>query len=298
MAVLASIIINRVLDQFKYRDPVLTVSSAVGNSDLTVDVDDFLPNIGPGNIIQINDEYMLVTSVSGTSPMTCTVKRGWLGSTGTVTHAQNDPVYINPRVLGVQVIDLINESLDLLFPKLYAVDVDTLTFSGNTIGYGLSTACKGIIRVDYNDDSASKFWKEMVDWVYKDNADTTDFPNGKAVMIQKSMVAGSGIRVMYKKAFTRIASASDDLIAVAGMSEYMTNLLFYYAMARLMSLEEVDRSDATGASAHQVAQDVPAFLALRTSQWYNKRYDDLRLEARARLLTEVKSRSAATGYGS
>ena len=298
MAVLASSIIDRVLDQFRYRDPVLTVASAVGTSDNTVDVDDFLPNIGAGNIIQISDEYMLVTSVTGTGPMTLSVKRGWLGSIGTVTHAQNDPVYVNPRVLGTQVIDLVNESLKLMFPKLYAVDIDTLTFAGATIGYGLSADCEGVIRVDYEDDSRSKFWKETVDWVYKDNADTTDFPNGKAIMIQRSMVAGSGIRVIYKKPFTVVTAASDDLIAIAGMKDYMTDLLYYYAMARLMSLEEVDRSDATGASAHQVAQDVPAFLALRTSQWYSKRYDDLMEMARARLLIEVKSRSAATGYGS
>lgn len=297
MAVLASSIINRVLDQFRYRDPVLTVNSAVGTSDVTVDVDDFLPNVGPGNIIQINDEYLLVTAVSGSDPMTLSVKRGWLGSTADVTHAKDDPVYVNPRVLGTQVIDLINEAMDIMYPKLYATDIDTLTFSGSTIGYGLSANCNGVIRVDYEDDSRSKFWKEIIDWVYKDNADTTDFPNGKAIMIQRAMVAGSGIRVIYRKPFTRIASSSDDLIAVAGLSEYMTNTLYYYAMARLMSLEEVDRSNVTGAAAHQRAQDVPAFLALRTAQWYNKRFEDLMSENRIRLFMDVKPRSAATGYG-
>ena len=298
MAVLANAIINRVLDQFRYRDPVLTVSSAVGTSDTTVDVDDFLPNVGPGNIIQIEDEYMLVTATSGTGPMTITVKRGWLGSTSGITHAQNLPVYVNPRVLGTQVVDLMNEALDFMYPRLYATDIETLTFSGSSIGYALPANCEGVLRVDYESDSRAKFWKELTDWVYKDNADTSDFANGKAVMIQGSMEASAGIRVVYRKPFTRIAAASDDLIAVAGMSEYMTNLLFYYPMARLMTLEEVDRADITGAAMHQRAQDVPAFLALRTAQWYQARYDDLLEQARARLIMETKPRTAATGSGS
>ena len=298
MPVLASSIINRVLDQFRYRDPVLTVSSAVGTSDVTVDVDDFMPNIGPGNIIQINDEYMLVTDTSGTGPMTLNVKRGWLSSTGGVTHAQNDPVYINPRVLGTQVLDLINESLDILYPKLYVTDVEALTFSGSSIGYGLPSNCTGVLRVDFESDSKAKFWKELIDWVYRDNADITDFPNGKALMIQGSMVAGANIRVIYRKPFTRISDSGDDLIAVAGMTEYMTNLPFYYSMSRLMSLEEIDRSDITGAAQHQRAQDVPAFLALRTSQWYQSRFNDLLDITRARLLMDTKPRTTATGYGS
>lgn len=296
MAVLTSSIINRVLDQFRYRDPVLTINSAVIPADSTIDVDDFLPNIGQGSIIQINEEYVLVTDYDGTGPMTLTVKRGWLNTTAG-THAQNDPVYVNPRVLGVQVIDLINECLDLMYPNLYAVDNTDLIYSGNTIGYNLPTNLNRVLRVDYESDSASSAWNELLDWDYKDNADTSVFSNGKALMVRGAMGNGAKIKVVYSKSFTRVATAADDLIAVAGLSEYMTDLLFYYAMARLLSLEEIDRSDASGAASHQIAQDVPPFLALRTSQWYDSRYADLLVKATARLKVDTKPRTAAGGYG-
>ena len=296
MAVLASAIINRVLDQFRYRDPVLTTASSATSGDTTITVNDFLPNIGPGNIIQIEDEYILVTNVSGTGPMSLTVIRAWLSSTA-ATHAAGVPVYVNPRVLGTQVLELMNEALDLMYPKLYAVDTEALVFSGSTIGYGLPANCDGVLRVDYEADSRAKYWKELFDWVYKDNADSTDFTNGKAIMIQGSMEASAAIRVVYRTAFTRASTAATDLIATSGMAEYMTNLLYYYPMARLMTLEEVDRSDSTGAAAHQIAQDVPAFLALRTAQWYQARYDDLLEQARVRLIVETRPRTTATGYG-
>ena len=298
MAILASVIINRVLDQFRYRDPVLTVNGSISSGAVTATINDFMPAIGPGNIIQINDEYLLVTAVSGSSPMTITVIREWLNSTQPATHAVGDPVYINPRVLGVQVIEFINEALDQMYPQLYDTGVEALTFAGASIGYNLSGAgVDGIVRVDYEHDSASKDWKELKDWEYKDNADTAEFADGKALMVRVSMVNGAKIRAVYRKAFTRISAASDDLIAIAGLQEYMTDLLFYYPMSRLLSIEEIDRSDISGAAAHQRAQDVPAFLALRTSQWYQARYDDLVQTARARLLLEIKSRGASTGYG-
>ena len=295
MAILASVLVDRVLRNFKYRDPFLTLNAGINNSETSVDVNDIMPNVSTGSIVLINEEYLMVTNTSGSTPMTLTVVRGWLGSTA-ATHALGDPVYINPRVLVPDVLDFFNEAIGLMYPKLYAVDVDTFSFSGSIIGYGLSADVGFPLQVRYEYDPQSDLWKTAYDWSYDSKADTTDFANGKALMLHVSAEHGAGVRVIYAKPFTRIAASSDDLIAVAGLQDYMTDLLFYYTMARLMTLEEVKRQDPDTAQSHQRSTDVPDYTGLRTADWYQRRFEDLLDSYAARLTIEYPKRTG-TGYG-
>jgi hypothetical protein len=77
----------------------------------------------------------------------------------------------------------------------------------------------------------------------------------------------------------------------------MTDLLFYFAMNRLMVDSERGRSQMKSAQSHQRAQDTPPFLALRTGEWYQARYNERIISARSHLIREVK-RIRGTGYGS
>jgi len=296
MATLTSTVVDRVLNKFRYKDPVLTLNGAITNVQTDPAVNDFLPSIGKGSIIQVNEEYMLVTATSGTGPMTLTVVRGWLGSTA-ATASNFDPVYVNPRVLGTEVIDFINECLDTIYPKLTVVSSTALTYSGSTIGYELPVDVGFILRVDGQVDSTAKYWKEIKDTKYNPQADTTDFPNGKALMVHASMAASSKMRVIYGKPFTRVTATSDDLEAVAGLQVYMADIPYYYAMHKLMADKEVDRTDSSGAASHQRAQDVPGFLSLRTADWYKVRYRELLESARTRQQFEIKRGLGVGGYG-
>ncbi len=295
MATPVSTVINRVLNQFRYKDPVLTLSGAIDTSQTNPAINDFLPNIGAGGIIQIGNEYMLVTAVTGTSPMTLTVERGWLGSTPAIA-ADGDPVYVNPRVLGDEVLEHINECLDHMFPTIFVPDVAAFTYDASSIGYDLADTVDLVVRVDGQTDTFSKLWQELKDYRFNPQADTADFPSGKAIMLHASMAHGSKIRVVYGKPFTNVL-ITEDLETDGGLRPYMTRLPYYYAMAKLMPAQEVSRSDASGASSHQRAQDVPGFLALRTGDWFNARYKDLLESSRVRQRFEAKPGYGIGGYG-
>lgn len=296
MAVLASTVVRKILNQFLYKDAALPLSGSITNSQTTLQVNAFLPNIGPGSVLQIENEYLLATGYTGTTTLTVTVVRGWLGSTA-ASHNSGVPVYVNPRILGDEALDYINECLDQLYPTLYQVDIDTLTYSGSLIGYGLSVDVGFPIRVDFEDNSQALYWKRLGDFTYIPQADTASFPNGKAIMIRGSMPHGAKVRVMYAKPFIRVTSPSADLIATAGLEEYMTDLPYYYAMWRIMASQEVSRSDSAGAASHQRAQDVPVFTALRTADWYKARYNDLLMNSKARLRMEVSDSPGIGGFG-
>lgn len=296
MATLASTVINRVLNQFHYRDPVLTLTGAITNSETPIQVNAFLPSVGTGSILQIGEEYILVTAVSGTTTLTLTVIRGWLGSTA-ASHSMNDPVYINPTLKSFEVLPLVNECLRMIYPHLFVVDTTTLSYSPASLGYDMPANCGFPLRVDAQQDSIAYMWKRINDWQYIPNADTTDFPNGKAIILNVALPNGNKVKVIYAKQFTSIAASSDDLEAVAGMQEYMTDLPYYYAMNKLVAGMDVDRADTSGASSHQRAADVPPFLGLRTADWYRSRYEDLLMNAVNTQKMEVRPGNNIGGYG-
>lgn len=290
--------IDKVMRDFLFRDPVLTLNTALADgSGTAVLVDDVLPNIGVGSIIMIDAELMFVSAVSSTTPMTLTVVRGWLDSVAVAHNAVGLPVFVNPRVLRQDVLDFMNECLHIIFPTVYKVTTVEKVYASADIGYDLVSTLQDIIAVNVEMDADAKYWKPIGDYKFIPNANTTSFPSGKAVMVRVSLPTGALIRVTYSEPFTQIATEADDLESALGLADFMTDLPFYYAMSRLMAIEEVERSDSKSASSHQRAQDVPGFLALRTGEWYKTRYDDL-LENSANRLTEANKPTILSGYGS
>lgn len=296
MATTATSVIDRVLKGFRHRSQadVLVEAGGIAAGTTSFDVQGLLNNWGVSSVIEIDRELMLVTAVA---LPTVTVVRGWLG-TQAVTHSQNVPIYINPRVLGSDILDLINDSLDDMFGNdLYAVDSKLVTYNSGLIGYNLDAAVVDVLRVDAETDSSAKLWEPVHDWHFDDTAQSTEFASGKALMLRASLPFGARFKVIYSKFFTQLSAESEDLEAIAGLRPYMTDIPYYFAMNRLMVDLERHRSQIETAQAHQRAQDTPPFLAIRTGEWYQARYQDRMRIARANLLKETK-RGRAGAYGS
>lgn len=296
MTTLASTLINRILKGFRVSDNPDILAVAMDDSQATLTYTGVLSGWGASTIAEVEGELLLVMENDATSKV-ATVVRGWLGTTP-AAHAQNTPIYLNPRMLRSDVLDLINDCLDDLFGRdLYAIDTKSVSYSSGLIGYDLDVDAIEIIRVDALKDSSSKLWEPVHDWELLDNQDPTEFASGRAIMLRASLPFGSTFRVTYAKPFTALSDESEDLEADAGLRPYMTKLPFYFAMNRLMVDSERSRSQMKSAQSHQRAQDSPPFLALRTGEWYQARYNDRIATARNHLRREVH-RVRGTGYGS
>lgn len=291
----ASTVIDRVIRGFRRHDNPDVLAGDIGNNDTSLTYTGVLSGWGPGAVIEIGSELMLVTGHTPTSN-TVTVTRGWLGTTA-AAHSTGAAIYIGGRVDRGPILELINDCLeDLVGRDLYSVDTMEITYNPSLIGYNLHEDVLDILRVDALKNDSAKYWEPVFDWLYVDSTDTDDFASGKAIMLRTALPPGA-FRVTYSKAFTRIDEESDDLEALAGLRPYMLDLPYYYAMNRTMVDLERRRSQIESAESHQRAQDAPPFLALRTGEWYQARYDERVKNAYARLKKEVK-RIKGTGYGS
>lgn len=295
MATLASTMINRTLKGFRKHDQPDVLATAVNASTTSINYLGILNAWGPTTLAEIEEELVLVTEVDSTNNI-ATVVRGWLNTTA-ASHDVDSPIYLNPRMERSGVLDLFNDCLhDLFGQELFAIETTELTYSPLTIGYDLDADAIEVLRVDALTQTAAKLWEPIYDWELVDNAHS-DFASGRAIMIRSSLPTGALIRVVAAKPFTQLTAEADDLEADVGLRPYMLDLPHYYAMNRLMVDSERQRSQMQSAQNHQRAQDSPPFLALRTGEWYQARYNDRVRSARAYLKKETK-RVRGTGYGS
>ena len=296
MATLVSALLNRALKGFRlYNNPdILALSMDASIASITYT--GILSGWGPTTVLEVGSELMLVTEVD-TENKLATVVRGWLDTTK-ASHTTGAPIYLNPKMMRSDLMDLINDCLeDMVGHDLYSTDVKSFTYDASLIGYDLVSGMVKVLRVDAETDSFSKQWDTVLDWTEVDNADTTDFPSGNALMFQRALPLGASIRVVYSKPFTPVTSETDDLEGGSGLKSYMTDLPYYFILNRLMVDAERRRSQIDTAHSHQRAQDSPPFLSLRTGEWYQARYLDRINSARARLRKETKV-PMGTGYGS
>lgn len=295
MTALASTTINKILKGFRTTDNPDVLAVAMDASQVTLTYTGILSGWGPTTRAEVEGELMLVLENDSTNKV-ATVVRGWLDTTA-ASHAINTPIFLNPRMLRSDVLDLINDCISDLFGRdLFAVGTEEITYNSAKIGYAIPAEAIGVLRVDSQVDSASSLWEPILDWEIIDNA-PAEFATGKAIMVRASMPFGATFRVVYSKPFTPLADETEDLETDAGLRPYMTELPFYFAMNRLMVDAERARSQMKTAANHQRAQDTPPFLALRTGEWYQSRYNDRVLTARAHLTKETR-KVMGTGYGS
>lgn len=294
MVTLASSVIDRVLKKFQSKDTPDILDGAMDTATTTVSYRGFLPAWGPGTVIAIDSERMLVVQVNEPNK-TATVVRGYDGTTAT-THSLSARIYLEPRGDRSEVLSLINDCLSDLFPELFKVATQEVVYSATAIGYEIPATAYRVLRVSALMNISANLWEPIYDWHIEDQA-ASEFPSGRAIMLNVSLPSGSKFRVKYGTTFTRASSEADDLEATCGLSDYMTDLPYYYALSRMLPAEEQLRSEIRSAQNHQRAQDVPAFLALRTGEWYNARYLD-RKAAAMKIQTFVVGRSIGSGYGS
>jgi hypothetical protein len=296
MVTLASSVIDRAVKGFRKNAQPDVLMGSILSADTTISFRGLSGGWNAGQRVEIGTETMLVLEVD-TGGTDATVVRGWLDTTA-ADHADQSPIFLAPRLYRADVLDLLNDCLDDMYGRdLFAVGTQDITYNSQHIGYGLDATAMRILRVDGEDDDFSLHWKPIADYYKMDNAPLAEFPTGKAIMFKKAMPAGSRFRVVYTKRFGQITDESEDLEIVAGIQPYMADLLYYFAMNRIMVDEERTRSQIKAAQNHQRAQDVPPFLALRTGEWYQARYEDRVLTARKTLMDENR-RVVMSGYGS
>ena len=228
--------------------------------------------------IELEDFYVWSTDPTSKSAV---VQRGFESTTATA-HAANTIVRVSPRVSDAQILTALNNELRGLYPGVYRMEADEITFTPSHSTYALPADALDVYKVHERLLSESDGWRRLHGWIVDRHQDTTDFASGKTITLTREVPApGRPFRVTYRKELGTLATLTDDVEAVTGTPAI--DLLVLGAGIRLTRGRETARnlSDAQGSSRR--AQEVPPGAELGSSRALMQAYQQELFKEKSRL---------------
>lgn len=193
------------------------LNAGINNSVTSLTLKFDAPQIQEGSLLGINLEEMYVLSKAGT---TVTVIRGFNGSTA-ASHNADDIIRINAKFTDYRLAKYVNQAIeDLSGDGLFRIKNLEFDFIPSQAAYNINASdLIDVWRVRYDIPGPSQYWPEIPKdmWVLDQDANTTDFPNGKSLLLQEGGFPGHAVRVSYKASFAPLITLTDDVLAVTGL---------------------------------------------------------------------------------
>lgn len=269
------------------------LTQSIGTTDTTFTVND-ASQISRGLIELGNQsgnplEMILVRAVNRQTN-TITVEPGGRGMFGSVaaswpanTNIENNPIFPQVRLK-----EAINDTINELYPDLFAVGVSKFPKVSVVFNYSLPADCEEVINVKYQLIGPSQIYPWARNWRYDNTADTSTFTNGKSINILEDITPGREIQVTYMKEPSLLVNPSDDFAGVTGLPVSAADLCFYGAMTKMVPALSGPRLILDTVEAAERASFVQPQQVAQISQYYQGLFDKRLLKESRKLYDRYK----------
>lgn len=276
---------------FTYRqDRVTYLTEGISTSGLTLKVAS-TDNIGKG-IIEIDDEMMWVDSYDRQSN-TITIApfgRGYNATTA-ATHDVNAKITIAPTYPRQAVKRAINDTINSVYPKVYAVSSSHVSFLASRTTYAVPADAIQILSMAWQSVGPTKEWLPIRQWRWDPIAYADSFPTGKTVSIYDNVLPGRTINIVYSHMPVNLVNNSDDFEGVSGLPSSMRDVLIYGAAWRLSSYMDPSRNSITSPQSDEIDTKRPygtgANVTKQLQQLFLQRLEEESLKQKLQYPTRV-----------
>ena len=229
------------------------LTSALGSTETTIAIGS-TQNISTG-LIEIDDELIYIDAFDRNSN-TISVPpygRGYDG-TNPSTHQQGSRVIISPTFPTVDIKNAINETIEAVFPALYATGVHTFSYSPARTTYALPNEAESVFAVAYESIGPSKEWVPVRNYRVDALANVDAFDSKNSISLYSGIPAGRTVQVSYSSAPTVLDTDDDDFEVVTGLPSSCKDVIVLGAAWRLSSFIDPGRLTFGSAEADQQSQ--------------------------------------------
>lgn len=259
-------------DRITYLDSAITTTSTaiqVGSAD----------NLAKG-IIEIDDELIWIDNFvkqSNTLNAAPGFGRGYQ-NTSPAPHAQYAQVVLTPTFPRTMIKQAINDTINSVYPKLWAIYSTTFTFNASQTTYALPDDCQNVIYMSWQTTGSSKEWLPINRWRQDLMANTATFNSQKTVNIYQNIQPGRTVQVWYAATPSTMDANTDDFADVTGLPESCRDVITLGAAYRLLSYIDPGRINLTSAESDLADSKVPGTAGANSSRYiyalYNQRLND------------------------
>ena len=155
-------------------------------------------NLAKG-IIEIDDELIWIDSFDKANSTLNVIPgfgRGYQG-TSPAPHAQYAQVTLAPTFPRVAIKKAINDTINSLFPNLWAVTSTTFTYNASVTTYALPDDLESILYMSWQTTGSSQEWLPINRWRADGMANAATFNTNNTVSIYDSVQPGRTVQVWY-----------------------------------------------------------------------------------------------------
>lgn len=249
---------------FTYRqDRATYLTQACTSGDLVLHVAS-TDNIGKG-IIEIDDELMWVDSYDRQAN-TITIApfgRGY-NATDPAAHAAMTKVVITPTYPRLAVKRAINDTINAVYPKVFATGSTTVNFLASRTTYQVPSEAIQILHMAWRTVGPTREWLPIRQWRWDPLAntsvwtpDSTDPGQARTVSIYDNVLPGRPIQIVYAHLPHQLENNTDDFETTTGLPTSMRDVIIYGAAYRLTSYVDPARISITSATADELDSKRP-----------------------------------------
>ena len=256
----------------------LTNTGGINTSELAIKIGNS-ENLAKG-IIEIDDELIWVNSFDRQN-LTLNAIQGFgrgYGGTTPAPHAQNAMVTLTPTFPRVNVKKAINDTINSLYPKLFAVNSITFTFNAAQIAYALPDDARDVLYVSWQTPGPSREWLPVNRWRIDRMANISAFNTTKTVNIYEKIMPGRTVQVYYSTIPNDLTNNSDDFATVTGLPETSRDVITLGAAYRLLSYLDTGRINLSSAEADINDNKLPSTAGASASKYVFALYQQRLME--------------------
>ena len=225
-------------------------------------------NLAKG-LIEIDDELIWIDSFNKSNNTLNVIPgfgRGYQGTTA-APHAQYAQVTLAPTFPRVNIKKAINDTINSLYPKLWATSYYTFTFNASQTTYALPDDVENILYMSWQTTGSSQEWLPINKWRADGMANVATFNSTNTVSIYENIQPGRTVQVYYATEANTLDASTDDFADVTGLPESSYDVVTLGAAYKLLSYIDAGRINLSSAEADFADSKIPSTAGAGASRY-------------------------------
>jgi hypothetical protein len=244
-------------------------------------------NLAKG-IIEVDDELIWIDSfdkATNTLNVIPGFGRGYQGTTP-APHTQYAQVTLAPTFPRYSIKKAINDTINSLFPNLWAVTSTTFTYDASVTTYALPDDLESILYLSWQTTGSSQEWLPINRWRADGMANAATFNTTNTVSIYDSVQPGRTVQVWYTTTPNTLDANTDDFADVTGLPQSAQDVVTLGASYKLLSFLDSGRINLSSAEADNADTKIPSNAGVASSRYifalYQQRLNEEALKLKDR----------------
>jgi hypothetical protein len=249
------------------QDRITYLNNAISSTDLSMTIGSS-SNLAKG-IIEIDSELIWIDNFSQASSTLNAAPgfgRGYQ-NTNASPHAQYAQVTLSPTFPKVMIQKAINDVINSLYPKLWAVASTTFTFNASQTTYPLPDDLESILYMSWQTTGSSLEWLPINRWRADGMANIAAFNTTNTVNIYENIQPGRTVQVYYTTTPNTLDNPTDDYADVTGLPASSVEVVILGACYKLLSYVDAGRINLSSAEADLNDTKIPSTAGVASSRY-------------------------------